>query len=82
MTTVGSREKHAYRVVAELVSRPFALSCHLLAASRPVAPFGKAVHTDKDASAAADDAGKKRACFSTASVSRPSAARLQRSSVP
>ena len=28
-----------------------------LAASRPLAPFGKAVHTDKDASAVGDDAG-------------------------
>jgi hypothetical protein len=44
-------------------------------ASRPLAPFGKAVHTDTDASAVGDYAGTTRVCFSTASVSRPSAGR-------
>src|ERR1700732_2598891 len=44
-----------------------------MAWSRPLAPFGKAVHTDTDASAVGDDAGTMRAYFSTASVSRPSA---------
>ena len=46
-------------------------SCHLLAASRPLAQFGKAVRTDTEASAVGGDAGTTHACFSTASVSRP-----------
>ena len=45
---------------------PIDPSCHLLAASRPLAPFGKAVLTDTDASAFGGDAGTMRACFSTA----------------
>jgi hypothetical protein len=52
---------------------PIDPSCHLLAASRPLAPFGKAVHIDPDASAVGDDACTMRAYFSTSSVSRPSA---------
>jgi len=46
-------------------------SCHLLAASRPLAQFGKAARTDTEASAVGGDASTTHACFSTASVSRP-----------
>ena len=50
----------------------FELKMQLLMKLEQTIPLGKAVHTDTDASAVGDDAGTARACFSTASVSRPS----------